>query len=146
MARTIATVDPVLKQRAPEVRVTNEKTGGQKGSKARRFSLLPWGELGDVAEHYGAGANKYTAHNWRKGYDWSLSYDALCRHLELFWEHHESLDPDMEPYTPDGRGTHHLAAVVFHALTLLHLEKHHPELDDRPPLPASIDAGDKVDS
>ena len=62
--------------RATEVRVVNTKTGGEKGSKARRFSLIPWRELGDVAMHYAAGAKKYAAHNWRKGYDWSLSADS----------------------------------------------------------------------
>lgn len=125
-----------------ETRVVNTKTGGEKGSKARRFSLIPWGELGDVATHYAAGARKYAAHNWRKGYDWSLSADALLRHFELFWEHRESLDPDMAQYADDGRGTHHLAAVIFHALALMFFEKHFPELDDRPP---SIDAPTTVD-
>jgi hypothetical protein len=125
---------------ASETRVTNEKTGGQKGAKARRYSLLPWDELGDVAEHYAAGANKYAAHNWRKGYDWSLSADALMRHFEAWWEHRQSRDEEMAPYTPDFVGTKHLAAVVFHALTLMYFEKHHPELDDRPPLPLSREA------
>jgi hypothetical protein len=28
--------------------------------------------------------------------------------------------------------THHLAAVIFHALALMHFEDHYPEGDDRP--------------
>lgn len=105
-----------------EVRVTNEKTGGQKGSKPARFDLIPAKALWLVAELYGAGARKYEAHNWRRGYDWSLSIAALERHLAQFKEG-ENDDPET--------GCPHLAAVVFHALSLLTFTEEHPELDDR---------------
>lgn len=42
-----------------EVRVTDEKTGGQKGTKLARFSLVPWSIIWEVAEHFGRGARKY---------------------------------------------------------------------------------------
>lgn len=113
-----------------EVRVTNTKTGGEKGRKPQRMSLLPLDVLmRDVAPLYAAGADKYAAHNWRRGYDWSLSADALLRHFSQFW-HGEDIDPEM--------GTHHLAGVVFHALALLHFAHEHPDLDDRP-APDSIE-------
>lgn len=108
-----------------EIRVTNEKTGGQKGSKAERMSLLPWDVLmRDVAPHYAKGAEKYEADNWRRGYDWSLSADALGRHFAAFWSEGQDIDPET--------GTPHLAAVAFHALTLLYFMREHEDLDDRP--------------
>lgn len=110
-------------QEQEEIRVvTNEITGGQKGQKKAQMSLLPWEQLSEVSELYAQGAEKYTRDNWRKGYDWSLSMDALMRHLSAFWEG--------EDYDPEGQ--HHLTSVVFHALALLYFYHHHKELDDRP--------------
>lgn len=108
---------------ASEVRETSE-TGGQKGSKDRRFDLVPVGPMDDVARLYAFGAKKYAAHNWRKGYDWHLSYAAAQRHLTQFWN---GEDVDEETGLP------HLAAVVFHSLALMEFAKSYPEGDDRPP-------------
>jgi len=105
-----------------EVRVTNSVTGGEKGSKVERFDLIPAEALREVAKHYGVGAGKYAEWNWRRGYDWSLSLAALHRHLNAF---QAGEDYDSET------GSHHLAAVVFHCLTLITFEQEHPELDDR---------------
>lgn len=115
-----------------ETRVTNPKTGGQKGAKPQQFSLLPWDVLGKLAEHYGKGAAKYAAHNWRKGYDWSLSIDALCRHLAAFIEG-ETYDPET--------GSHHMLAVMFHAAALVYFTDAFPELDNRRNTRATNDAG-----
>lgn len=107
-----------------EIRVTNEKTGGEKGRKPEAMSLLPLDVLmRDVAPLYHAGAEKYAPHNWRRGYDWSLSADALLRHFSQFW-HGEETDAET--------GCAHLASVVFHALALLHFSHEHRDLDDRP--------------
>ena len=105
-----------------EVRVTDPVTGGQKGSKLARFDLLPWDIIWQDAEHYGKGAEKYDARNWEKGYSWSLSIAALSRHLASFCRG-EDIDPET--------GSHHLAAVRFHAAALMRFGKTHPELDDR---------------
>lgn len=107
---------------APEVRVVNEKTGGAKGQKDIRFDLLPWEQLWEVARLYGVGAKKYNPGNWRKGYDFSLSYAAMMRHATQFWTG-ESYDEET--------GCHHMASVVFHALALMYFDKHCPEMDDR---------------
>jgi 5'(3')-deoxyribonucleotidase len=115
------TPPPVI-QDSGEVRVVNKTTGGQKGSKLERYDLIPTGPLAEVARHYGRGARKYDDHNWRRGYDWSLSYAALQRHAQAFWDG-EDIDPET--------GSHHLAAVVFHALAMMEWGKTHPELDDR---------------
>lgn len=98
-------------------------TGGEKGVKPERLSLIPVGPLLELARLYGVGAAKYDDHNWRRGYEFSKSYDALCRHLLQWWDG-EDIDPEM--------GTSHLAAVAWHAFTLLYFLEHHPEFDDRP--------------
>lgn len=97
-------------------------TGAEKGVKRARFSLLPMEALTEVANHYGVGATKYEDHNMRRGYEWSKSYDALMRHATQFWS---GEDRDEET------GSKHLAAVVFHALTLMEFMETHPEFDDR---------------
>lgn len=111
-----------------EVRVTSS-TGGQKGSKRERHDLIPTTPLKLLAEQYGIGAEKYEQvngrDNWRNGYPWSLSYAALQRHARAFWSG--------EDYDPEN-GQPHLAAVAWHAFTLLHFmyaEDLPAEFDDR---------------
>lgn len=105
-----------------EIRIVNEKTGGEKGQKIERYDLIPVEELAEVARVYGKGAEKYAERNWSRGYDWGLSYASLQRHLNQFWAG-ESYDKESE--------CHHLASVVFHALALMYFEKHYPDLDSR---------------
>lgn len=104
-----------------EVRTTSS-TGGEKGVKPERYDLIPVEAMGLVAQLYGVGAQKYSEHNWRKGYEWSKSYSALQRHTNEFWK-----GVDLDPET----GLPHLAAVVFHSLTLMTFMMEHPDFDDR---------------
>lgn len=117
---------PSLTSEFPEALVhevrTTSSTGGQKGVKQARFDLIPPEALALVAEHYGRGAEKYEVHNWRRGFEWSKSYAALQRHAHAFWAG-EDLDPETE--------SPHLAAVVFHALTLLTFMQEQRSFDDR---------------
>lgn len=92
-----------------ETIITDPVTGGQKGSKLARFSLIPAEFLWALAEHYGLGAKKYDDRNWERGYKWSLSIDALERHLNQ-WKLGENRDPET--------GSHHLVAVGWHACAL----------------------------
>jgi hypothetical protein len=46
-----------------------------------------------VAEVLGFGAQKYSAHNWRKGMNWSRLYAAAQRHL-LTFQSGEITDPE----------------------------------------------------
>lgn len=101
---------------------TVSSTGAVKGVKLARFDLLPPAAMYALAEHYGKGAEKYGDSNWEKGYEWSKSYQALQRHAWKFWSG-EDIDPET--------GTHHMAAVAFHALALLEYHQTHPEFDDR---------------
>jgi hypothetical protein len=104
-----------------EVRTTS-RTGGEKGVKDARFDLIPIGALTQLAEHYGVGAKKYDDNQWRKGYEWSKSYAALQRHLTAWWAG-EDID--------DETGSSHVAAVAWHAFTLLTFIAEHPDFDDR---------------
>ena len=97
-------------------------TGGEKGTKDERYDHIPVEALATVARHYGVGAKKYAAHNWRKGYEWSKSYAALQRHTQAFWSG-EDIDEET--------GSPHMAAVAFHALALLTYMQEHPDFDDR---------------
>lgn len=106
-----------------EVRVTNERTGGAKGSKDEDFSLLPWDQLAEVARLYSFGSKKYSRSNWAKGYDWHLSFASLMRHAAAWWT---------GDFDDDESGCDHMASVVFHALALMYFRQHHPDLDDRP--------------
>jgi len=102
--------------------VVNERTGGMKETKLERFDLIPPDVLALLARHYGRGAEKYAPNQWRKGYDWSLSYAALQRHLNAYWGGEEDTET----------GSLHLIAAAWHCFTLTWFSGHHPELDDRP--------------
>lgn len=104
-----------------EVRVTDPKTGGQKGQKLERFDLIPGEPLQELARVYGRGAAKYSDDNWRKGYSWNLSFAALNRHLWAWWlgSKHDEL------------GNHHLCQVAWHAFTLYWFQLHSKGTDDR---------------
>lgn len=125
---------------------TTSSTGGQKGVKLARFDLIPAGPLKILAEHYGRGAKKYAAHQWRQGYEWSKSIAAIGRHYTDFMAGKDydvcSNDPGGclilpeavydEPDTCSNHtGSHHMAAVAWHAFLLLEFEETHPEHDDR---------------
>lgn len=104
-----------------EIRTTSA-TGGQKGVKPEAHHLVPVEALAEVARIYGLGAEKYAAHNWRKGYEWSKSYASLQRHAQAFWGG-EDLDPEF--------GTKHLGHVIFHAMSLMVFMDEQRDFDDR---------------
>jgi len=105
-----------------EVRITDPKTGGQKGQKPAQLSYLPFDSLAEVSKVYQYGASKYARDNWKKGYKWSLNFDAMMRHMFAFWEG-EDLDPES--------GCAHVGHAAWHALTLLWFMQHYKEGDDR---------------
>lgn len=107
-----------------EVRVTSA-TGGQKGQKDARFDLLDWRFLWELASVCGFGAKKYDDDNWRKGYDWRLSYGAMMRHQSQFWNG-ELRDEES--------GLHHLAHAAWHCMVLFVFSsrKRYVKFDTRP--------------
>lgn len=122
-------------QPTDEVRVTSD-TGGQKGQKSARFGggdPLAYMELARV---YGFGEEKYDRYNYLKGYDWSLSIDALFRHLFAFIGG-EDRDPES--------GLLHTAHVAWHGQTLSSFMLRGVGTDDRPPRPEDEDDDDSTE-
>lgn len=112
-----------------EVRTTSS-TGAQKGMKPERHDLIPVPALSLLARLYGKGAEKYAEHNWRKGYEWSKSYAAAQRHMQLFWDG-EDIDEEM--------GLPHVTCATFHMMALATFMSEHPEFDDRYKRPQPVD-------
>ena len=87
-----------------------------------QLHALPWAALEELGRVYAFGAAKYEDYNFRKGYAWSLSFDAMQRHLLAFWD---GEDVDTES------GLSHLAHAMWHCATLLVFVRDHPDFDDR---------------
>lgn len=108
-------------ERDNEVRVTSE-TGGQKGQKQARLGSIDPQALLRMAEVAGFGEIKYSRLNYLNGYAWSLSFDAMQRHMLAFWSGQND---------DDESGLPHLAHAAWHCLAMLaFLEKGLGE-DDR---------------
>ena len=80
----------------------------------RRWSLLPWRELGAVIDVLTTGAKKYSDNNWKYVEDGkNRYYDALMRHLTAWWDG-EKNDPE--------DGLHHLAHAICNILFLFWMD------------------------
>lgn len=114
-----------------EERVTSS-SGGQKGKKPEAFGggdPLAYIELAKV---YAMGEAKYARFNYLKGYPWSLSIDALFRHLFAFLAGEER---DAES------GLLHTSHVAWHAQTLTSFQlRGLRQFDDRAPKASPQDA------
>lgn len=106
-----------------ERRVVNETTGGEKGQKDCQLGAVDPISLMEVGTVAGLGAIKYERYNFLKGYNWSLTFDAMQRHALAFWSG-EDCDPES--------GQPHMAHAAWHCLALLSYMRRHPDLDDRP--------------
>lgn len=105
-----------------EVRVKDPNTGGEKGSKPECYEQIPVEPLAEIARVYNFGATKYARANFLKGYKWSLSTDALLRHIHQ-WRGGQSKDPESN--------LSHLAHAAFHLLALMEFELKKLGTDDR---------------
>lgn len=105
-----------------EVRVTDPNTGGQKGQKLCQLGALDPLALMEVGKVAGFGAGKYSRFNFAKGYAWSLSYDALQRHLHQWWAG-QDCDDESE--------LSHLGHAAWHCLALLTFVLRERGTDDR---------------
>lgn len=103
-----------------EIRVVDPISGGEKGLKLARFSLIPTEFSWALAEHYGKGAKKYADRNWEKGYKWSLTVDAMERHWNLFklGERYDDHKFDCPTGCAEHTGSHHLVAAAWHCVAL----------------------------
>ena len=87
-----------------------------------RLSLSsPWADEG-LAAVLTYGANKYAAHNYRKGLSWSETLDSLKRHLSAFIKG-EDIDPES--------GLPHIDHIACNAHFLSHFQKLGSGVDDR---------------
>lgn len=105
-----------------ETLVVDPATGGKKGTKLAQLGALDPASVMEVARVAGFGASKYERYNFAKGYRWSLSYDALQRHLHAWWDREET-DPES--------GLPHLAHAAWHCLCLLTFVARGRGTDDR---------------
>lgn len=105
-----------------EVRITDPVTGGQKGQKDAQMGALDPRALLEVGRVAGFGARKYARFNFVRGYAWSLSFDALQRHL-LAWADGEDRDPES--------GCLHMGHAAWHCLALMTFFLREKGTDDR---------------
>lgn len=88
-------------------------SGVKESHKPESYYSMPFGALREVAKVYKYGAQKYGPYNYLGGYRYSLSIDALLRHL-MAWLDSEDSDVDES-------GFDHMAHVAWHALNLLNM-------------------------
>ena len=86
------------------------------------LSLLSSIAILELAKVLSFGAQKYSAHNWRNGFEFSRPYSACLRHL-LAWNAGENTDPES--------GLNHLAHAMCNLMFLLELQQTRPDLDNR---------------
>ena len=87
-----------------------------------RMDLLPPEALREIAAVLAFGAQKYDAHNWRKGVAYSRLIAACLRHL-FAWVGREDKDPES--------GRSHLAHAACCLLFLITFEQTNTGTDDR---------------
>jgi len=87
-----------------------------------RISLIPREALEGAAKALTFGANKYNAHNFKKGLHYSRLVDAAMRHI-IAWVNGEDNDPES--------GLSHLDHALASLSMLKYMEVNKPEMDDR---------------
>lgn len=123
VAREAAAAGSSLAASLGEIRVTDPETGGQKNAKPIRIDLIPAEFEEELGRVYHFGCDKYAAHNYRKGYKFSLSIASLYRHLNA-WKRGEDNDPES--------GHSHLAHAAWHCAALFQSQVDHGDrFDDR---------------
>ena len=105
-----------------EVRITDPTTGGQKGTKLTQLGAIDPVALIELGRVAGMGADKYETLNYLRGYEWSLSFNAMMRHALLFWAG-ENADPES--------GLNHMAHAAWMALSLVSFSERGLGTDNR---------------
>lgn len=103
--------------------VAKSLTGVKYDAGKPRMDLISPFALEELGKVLAYGAKKYADRNWEKGFPWSRIIGATMRHTVRYMMG-ETIDPET--------GLSHAAAIMCNAMFLLHFEKTHPELDDRP--------------
>jgi hypothetical protein len=87
-----------------------------------RMDLLDFDALEGLSKVLTFGANKYAAHNWRKGISYSRLTAAMLRHLAAI-QRGEDIDPES--------GLPHIDHLGCCWMFLSNMTKTRPDLDDR---------------
>ena len=96
-----------------------------------QISLIPLDLIIPMLEPaYREGIIKYQRESWREGFNSTVMYDALMRHLKAWFFDLESFDPESKDRFEIDK--HHLGAAMFCLINLYATEMNFPELDDRP--------------
>ena len=96
-----------------------------------QISLIPLDIIIPMLEPaYREGILKYQRESWRLGFNSTVMYDALMRHLSAWFFHLETNDPEAKEKSNIDK--HHLGAAMFCLINLYNTEMNFPELDDRP--------------
>ena len=123
-AQDVIDRDHDQKLHVTETRIKNKT--GDKGSKLAQMADTPASVLLELMEHSGKGREKYPGNdrgpNYSLGYKWSLSYNAMMRHILQFWGG-EDIDAET--------GSKHMIAAAWHALCLAYFMDAHQDKDDR---------------
>jgi hypothetical protein len=88
------------------------------------MSLIDPYAITELAKVLTQGAEKYAAHNWRKGLKISECIDSLERHTAAF---NDAMQSDLDPETQ----LHHMSHVMCNAMFIVWLQKYRPDCDDR---------------
>ena len=97
--------------------------GGVKHDEGKpRMDLLPPEALREIADVLALGAQKYDAHNWRRGFAYSRLLAAALRHV-FSWAGGEDKDPES--------GKSHLAHAACCLMFLITFEQTRTGTDDR---------------
>ena len=96
-----------------------------------QISLIPLDIIIPMLEPaYREGILKYQRESWRLGFNSTVMYDALMRHLTKWFFELESYD--LEAKEMHNIDKHHLGAAMFCLINLYATDKNFPDLDDRP--------------
>lgn len=111
-ARGCAEVARRVQQSAPSIPVHvvgDPPVAGIKHDDGKpRVSLIPRSFILAVARVLTFGAKKYSAHNWRNGFDWSRLMDAAQRHMLAF-----QAGEDRDPETGELHLAHAACCIAF---------------------------------
>jgi len=86
------------------------------------MDLVPVSSINALARVLTYGAQKYDSDNWRRGFNYSVPYASLMRHLTA-WQDGEDCDPES--------GLSHLDHAMANLAMLIEFERECPHLDDR---------------
>ena len=87
-----------------------------------QWSLVDFESLVPMVRVLEYGADKYDAHNWKKGFPYTKLMESMLRHCFAYLEG-EDKDPES--------GLDHVGHILCNAMFLAYNHKHHPQFDDR---------------